>query len=335
MFIRSIRFTVSLLLLTAMIVFCSCTSPAVEPDEKSIKTLEEIAEHSDILHFQEHKVDYELLEGIEEWCMDLYTDNLEYVEYMKNDSNPSVPADKVLWYLIRYQSGEEEIGGYICAPKDYLEKDYPVLIYNHGGWGAGALRSEDVQYFTRYGFIVLATAYRGGGLGSTGTDEYGGEDVNDVIKLIDFAEEFAFTNGKMYMFGWSRGGMETYIVLSRDERIDAAVAGAGPTDLTKFYDEYDVNRYKSNFYKYLGNILESKQEYEARSAVCWPNKINTSLWIVHGTGDTEVLAHHSEDLYQVMNALGKDVKLTLYPDMDHSEPYWTFLPDYFSWLKQH
>ena len=33
MFKRITRFTVSLLLLTAMVVFCSCTSPAVEPDD--------------------------------------------------------------------------------------------------------------------------------------------------------------------------------------------------------------------------------------------------------------------------------------------------------------
>ena len=334
MYKKNIKPMVLLLVITFMVSthLTACSSLS---NVAGLQSLDELAQHSDILHFQEHKADSNQLFETELWCVDLRAYYHEYAQYPNVATRPRLNADEVLWYNIRYQSGEEEIGGYICAPKDYLEKDYPVLIYNHGGWGAGALRSEDVQYFTRYGFIVLATAYRGGGLGSTGTDEYGGEDVNDVIKLIDLAEEFTFTNGKMYMFGWSRGGMETYIVLSRDERIDAAVAGAGPTDLTKFYDEYDVNRYKSNFYKYLGNILESKQEYEARSAVCWPNKINTPLWIVHGTGDTEVLAHHSEDLYQVMNALGKDVKLTLYPDMDHSEPYWTFLPDYFSWLKQH
>ena len=335
MFKRSIRFTVSLLLLTAMVVFCSCTSPAVEPDEKSIKTLKDLAQHSDILHFQEHKADYERLEELEEWCMDLHTDYLEYVEYTKDDFNPSVPADEVLWYHIRYQSGEEEIGGYICAPKDYLEKDYPVLIYNRGSWGTGALRAEDVQYYTRYGFIVLASAYRGGGLGGTGKDEFSGEDVNDVIKLIDFAEEFAFTNGKMYMFGWSRGGTETYNVLKRDERIDAAVAGAGPTDMSQIY--YEDNTYgQRKFESMIGGTPETHlEEYEARSAMCWPEKINTPLWIVHGTADDTVLVHHSEDLYNIMNELGKDVKLTLYPDMDHTDPLWAFLPDYVYWLKQH
>ncbi len=164
MFKRSIRFTVSLLLLTAMVVFCSCTSPAVEPDEKSIKTLEDLAQHSGILHFQEYKADYERLQGMERMTIALRADYHEYVEYTNARSYPSIPANEVLWYNIRYQSGEEEIGGYICAPKDYLEKDYPVLIYNRGGWGiGGGLKSGNVQYFARLGFIVLATAYRGEG----------------------------------------------------------------------------------------------------------------------------------------------------------------------------
>ena len=335
MFMRIMRITVSLLLSTAMIVFCSCTSPDVEPDEKGIETLEEIAEHSDTLHFQEHKVDDKDLGGLVDWCMDLHSDYLEYVEYTKDDSNPSVSADEVLWYHIRYQSGEEEVGGYICAPKDYLEKDYPVLIYNRGSWGSGGLTAREVQYSAQFGFIVLASAYRGGGLGSTGKDGYSGEDVNDVIKLIDLAEEFAFTNGKMYMFGWSRGGTETYNVLKRDERIDAAVAGAGPTDMSQIY--YEDNTYgQRKFESMIGGTPETHlEEYEARSAMCWPEKINTPLWIVHGTADDTVLVHHSEDLYNIMNELGKDVKLTLYPDMDHTDPLWAFLPDYVYWLKQH
>ena len=320
-----------LLVLTPMFFMPSCTVKTGQ--DTGLNSLEELEQHNDVLHFQEYKVDHERLQGMERTTIALRADFHEYVEYTNARSYPSIPADDVLWYHIRYQSGEEEVGGYVCAPTDYLEKDYPVLVYNTGG---GGLKASNVQYSARFGFIVLASAYRGGGLGSTGKDGYGGEDVNDVIKLINFAEEFTFTNGKMYMFGWSRGGMETYNVLSRDDRIDAAVAGAGPTNLTKFYDEFVDNRREERFHGYIGGPPETHpKEYEARSAVCWPEKINTPLWIVHGTADDRVLAHHSEDLYNAMTALGKDVKLTLYPGMDHSDPGWAFLPDYFYWLKQH
>ena len=334
MYKKNIKLTVLILVITFMVSthLTACSSLS---NVEGLQSLDELAQHSDILHFQEHKADSNQLFETELWCVDLRAYYHEYAQYPNVATRPRLYADEVLWYNIRYQSGEEEIGGYICAPKDYLEKDYPVLIYNHGGWGAGALRSADVQYYARFGFIVLASAYRGGGLGSTGKDGYSGEDVNDVIKLIDLAEEFAFTNGKMYMFGWSRGGTETYNVLKRDERLDAAVAGAGPTDMSQNY--YEKNSYDQEKLKSLigGTPETHPEEYEARSAMCWPEKINTPLWIVHGTADDTVLVHHSEDLFKAMNALGKDVKLTLYPDMDHSDPSWAFWPDYVYWLKQH
>ena len=334
MYKKNIKLMVLLLVIT-FVVSTHLTACSSVSNVEGLHSLDELAQHSGILHFQEHKADYERLQGMERMTIALRADYHEFVEYIDARSYPSIPADEVLWYHIRYESGEEEVGGYICAPKDYLNKNYPVLIYNPGG---GGLKAGDVQYTARFGFIVLASAYRGGGLGSTGKDGYGGEDVNDVIKLMDLAEEFTFTNGKMYMFGWSRGGMETYNVLSRDDRIDAAVAGAGPTNLTKFYDEFVVNRREARFHGYIGGSPETHpEEYEARSAVCWPDKINTPLWIAHGTADDTVLVHHSEELYKAMNALGKDVKLTLFPEMDHDAPfpYWGMLPVYFYWLKQH
>jgi dipeptidyl aminopeptidase/acylaminoacyl peptidase len=33
------------------------------------------------------------------------------------------------------------------------------------------------------------------------------------------------------MFGWSRGGMMTYLALARTDRIAAAIVGSGVTDL--------------------------------------------------------------------------------------------------------
>ena len=159
--------------------------------------------------------------------------------------------------------------------------------------------------------------------------------VNNVIKLIDFAELFDFTNGKIYMFGWSRGAMQTYIVLSRDSRIDAAVAGAGPTDIARSYNERSYGMRQVYINRIGGPPDAYPDEYATRSAVCWPDAIDTPLFIVHGTSDERVDASHSIELYDAMHALGKDVRLSLYPDMDHSDPSWAFMSDYFYWLKQH
>ena len=332
--VKKLKIITAIIVVSVVILTWLLPSCGVHEQESGIKSLDELAVHSDILHFQEYKVDHERLQGMERMTIALRADYHEYVEYASARSYPSVPADEVKWYSIRYQSGEEEVNGYIAAPADYLEKDYPVLIYNRGGYAGDHLRISDVQYFARFGFIVLASKFRGSG-GSTGKDGFGGEDVNDVIKLIDLAEEFTFTNGKIYMFGWSRGATQTYTVLSRDDRIDAAVAGAGPADVSDFY--YEIEYYQQDKLSTMigGTPVTHPEEYEARSAVCWPEMINTPLWITHGTADKNVLAHHSEDLYHAFVTVGKDVKFTLFPGMDHGDPYWAFLPDYFYWLRQH
>lgn len=68
---------------------------------------------------------------------------------------------------------------------------YQALIYNRGGNRNFGALSEYQAAALCYGTnrVVLATQYRGAG-GSTGEDEFGGADVNDVLKLIDLCEQF-------------------------------------------------------------------------------------------------------------------------------------------------
>lgn len=289
------------------------------------------------IRMDEINTDTEYLERLEAYSKGLKEQHMDYVEYQKEDS-VLFPADQILSYQISYRSGEETIDGYVAAPNDYMEKSYPVLIFNRGGnRDYGELDPTTIEYVARYGFIAMGSQYRGGGK-SSGEDEFGGADVMDVIKLIDYAKKLDCTNGKVYMFGWSRGAMETYIVLSRDKRIDAAVAGAGITDLAKMYVEMNQigNTEMTGILRTLvGNPRLDGEEYKQRSAINWPDKIDTPLFIAHGLADERVPYHHSEDLYKAMVSLGKNVKLTLYPGMNHSDTSWAFFDDYFYWLKQY
>lgn len=281
--------------------------------------------------------DTNYLQRLESYSKGLKKQYMDYVVYQKEDTVLLAP-EQILSYRIHYKSGAETIDGYVAAPKDYMEKAYPVLIFNRGGnRHYGELDPTTIEYFARYGFIAMGSQYRGGG-DSTGEDKFGGADVQDVIQLIDYAKRLNCTNKKLYMFGWSRGTMEAYIILCRDKRVDAAVAGAGVTDLNKFYVEMNQigNSEMTGILRELvGNLKTDSGEYEKRSAINWKDRIDTPLYIVHGTADERVPYHHSEDLYKAMISLGKDVKLTQYPGMNHSEPLWAFLDDYFYWLKQH
>ena len=248
-------------------------------------------------------------------------------------------TNSAVCYDIRYKSDEYTVQGFLSLPDDYLEKEYPVLIYNRGGSNLesakiGSINVHTPYYFSRMGFIVLATQHRGWGEGS-GKDEMGGRDIQDVIALVDLAEKFTFSNGKIYMLGWSRGAEDTYMALSRDNRIAAAVAGAGATDAAKNYYEREEGMKRAWIEATGGTPEEVPEEYEKRSAIYWADKINTPLLIAQGTEDWRVLMHHSVDLYEKMKSMGKDVELQIYEGEDHDTAFNNHLGTYLQWLLEH
>lgn len=250
----------------------------------------------------------------------------------------SEALDDKLNYKIMYKSDDYEVLGYISAPADYLEKSYPILIYNRGGNGnLGEVTPADMSLFAHMGYIAVATQYRGND-GGTGEDEYGGADVQDVISLIDIAEQLPFGNGKMYMLGTSRGGLETYCALKEEylagkDRISAAVIGFGVSDLVELYHFRDQGM-KDTLIKYIGGTPEQvPEEYEQRSAVNWPELINTPLLICHGKADERAPVEQAETMYALLKEQDKDVKLILH-EKGHG-----FTPDAFryafEWLSSY
>ncbi len=320
-----------------VLALCSVFISVIRINEKKHSLEETMQDWKSGVSMETINTDTDYLKKLEGYSRDLKKQYKDYVVYQKEDSVLLLP-EQILSYRIHYKSGNETIEGYVAAPKDYMENKYPVLIFNRGGnRDYGELEPTTIEHFARYGFIAMGSQYRGGG-DSTGEDEFGGDDVEDVIELINYAKKLDCTNNKLYMLGWSRGAMETYIILSRDKRINAAVAGAGITDLKKYYVEMNQagNAEMTSILRELvGNLKTDSAEYEKRSAVNWPDKINTPLYIAQGMADERVAYHHSEDLYKAMSSLGKDVKLSLYPGMNHMDTPWAFFDDYFYWLKKH
>ena len=88
------------------------------------------------------------------------------------------------------------------------------------------------------------------------------------------------------MFGWSRGGIMTYLSLARTKRIAAAVIAASPTDLSlAFRMRPEMETVALRLIPNYAN--EKGQAIRARSAISWPEKLNkkTSLLLLQGSDD--------------------------------------------------
>lgn len=247
---------------------------------------------------------------------------------------------EIVVYDITYISDGLKVKGYLAQPK--APGTYPAIIWNRGGNREyGLLKPSSIEPYARNGYVAIGTQYRGNG-GSEGREEFGGADVNDVLNLIPLLKSMPNVNAnKIGMVGYSRGGMMTYIALKeqtlrRTDGIKAACTVGGSSDL--FMTAKDRPDMLTNVLMPLigGGPSEIPEEYEARSAVCWADKINVPLLIQHGEVDWRVSVEQAQKLGQELDKHGKVHKLITYPGDDHGlSGHNGGLTEILAWLDQY
>lgn len=201
-----------------------------------------------------------------------------------------------------YRSDGLKVKGYLAYPSDVSGK-YPCIIWNRGGIGEkGAIDTFNAKgvfgQIASWGYVVLASQYRGNA-GGEGKDEFGGEDLNDVLNLLPLAEEIECSDTEKWgIEGWSRGGMMTYLTLTRNHNFKCAVITGGIANLGCSSDE---SKFMRRLYEVtMGNYGDDKfkRACESRSILNFSEKLSrtTPMLILHGTADNRVLPHDSLDL---------------------------------------
>jgi dipeptidyl aminopeptidase/acylaminoacyl peptidase len=223
---------------------------------------------------------------------------------------------------ITYQSDDLKVNGYIAYPRE--KGKYPCIIWNRGGINnSGAIDSFNASgiygQLASWGYCVFASQYRGNA-GSEGKDEFGGSDVNDVMNLIPLADEIENADKSTWgIEGWSRGGMMTYLALTRADIFKAAVTTGGIANLRCNSEE---SRFMRNLYKVgLGDYKSEDfvNKCEARSIINFADKLSkkSSLLIIHGTADNRVLPHDSLDLAQKLVEINYPFRMVMLENGDH------------------
>ncbi|BDD03952.1 alpha/beta hydrolase family protein [Aureibacter tunicatorum] len=236
-----------------------------------------------------------------------------------SQDNELLPAfnhlNKLDLYFIAYQSDSLIIRGLMMEPKE--EGKYPVIIFNRGGnRDFGQLSIGTLIMYTSKlaaeGYVVLGSNYRE-------KDEFGGEEINDVLNLMETAKEIDKADpNSIGMFGWSRGGMMTYLALRKSDKIKTAIVGNGPTDL--FGLIADRPKMETNVLaECVPNYWDNKaSELKKRSVVHWPDELNknSSLLILCGIKDKRLKADQSSQLAEKLEEINYDFELKKY-DTDH------------------
>ena len=244
-------------------------------------------------------------------------ESLETLPLLNHDALRQVTIREVT-----YDSGGLQVAGYIFVPK--AAGPFPAIIYNRGGYGTFGMLAPDLSFLqladlAAEGFVVAASQYRGTA-GAPGHDEFGGEDLKDVLSLIDVLDQMESVDaGRIGMMGHSRGAMMTYLALTRTERIRAAVVLSGPTDLLAGIESRpEMMRVYSQAIGPQGQELEAA--LDARSALNLFEKFPKSapILIVHGSADWRVSPLDSLRLSERLLNRGVPFRLVVLEGGDHA-----------------
>ncbi|MCA1010571.1 alpha/beta hydrolase family protein [Halobacillus halophilus] len=242
-------------------------------------------------------------------------------------------------YKITYRSDGLEVKGVMVRPKE-IEKDLPLLIFNrYGNQEYGKIDEKILATYlslwANKGYVVLASQYRGND-GGEGKEEFGGADVNDVLNLVQAAEELPNVDVEnKVMLGLSRGGMMTYLAIKDGVDMKAAAVVGGITDLFNFYEERVVVRGMLD--ELVGDPEENREAFEKRSAVYWPDQLDVPLLIMHGEDDWKVPVEQARELSSKLSRENADYEYVEYEDGQHSLKHYVeeYTDKTDQWFQQH
>jgi dipeptidyl aminopeptidase/acylaminoacyl peptidase len=217
--------------------------------------------------------------------------------------------------------------GILTLPAGYEEgKKYPYVVLPHGGPEANDELAFDPisRIIAGLGYVVLQPEYRG----STG---YGADFLAAIYQHfgdrayadVDSATDFAVAQGwadpnRLAIWGWSAGGFMTAWTVTQTSRYRAAVEGAGITDWGPFLWTSDVQQTD-----YDGRWTDEDPEaFRKFSAVDFSSRVTTPLLILHGEADQRVPTFQGTELFQILAARGKTVRMVTYPGSPHFPLLW-------------
>ncbi len=263
----------------------------------------------------------ELLKNIEE-IIEINEANLtdDIKEKIGPELTPEAEKNSALVNVYRmiYLSQGHKVVGYIVEPKD--GEKLPCVIYNRGGSNDfGSIKIGQLylglSIFAKAGYITIFTQYSGNA-GSEGKDEMGGSDIEDVLNLYKILKKYPRVDiSRIGMCGGSRGGMMTYLALTKTDWIKAAITFSTPTDLVQHKDFRP--EMEDHYIKMFGDSLEERKK---RSALYWADKLPKSvpILLLHGTADWRVnpldSIHMAEELYK--NKI--PYRLVMFDGADHN-----------------
>lgn len=229
--------------------------------------------------------------------------------------------DGTITEKIIYNSGGIKVVGYLAYPREReVGKKYPCVMWNRGGYKKDGFIDEFTAkgifgQIASWGYMVFASMYRGSVKGE-GEDEFGGGDIDDIVSMMELADEIDFCDSTRWgMEGWSRGGYMSLNVLRRKKNISALILSGAITNLVDYAPTRPglLAKFSEIFGTSIDRVIAERSPIQHIEEL--PEKCNYLL--LHGGGDAVVPPSHSLELGRELINRGINCRLVIFEKGDH------------------
>jgi dipeptidyl aminopeptidase/acylaminoacyl peptidase len=120
---------------------------------------------------------------------------------------------------------------------------------------------------------------------------------------------------RLYVGGYSYGGFMTAWTVGHTDRFRAAVVGAPVADAMSMFGTGDIPRF--SVYEMGSTPFDDPDEYRARSPVTYLSNVKTPVLLLHHEGDLRCPIGQSEEIFQALKLLSREVEFVRYPGGSH------------------
>lgn len=242
------------------------------------------------------------------------TEKLLSSPYVKEAQKQLIRKYNRRTFVFIYPSDNLKIKALISFVPD--PANHSLLVMLRGGNRILGIMNPGEDLMCAGQYTVITTTYRGGV--SEGVDEFGVNDVNDVMNLIDYIPQLEkkinlrFQDNKKFLVGCSRGGMQAFLALARFPQLqtyfskfvslsgllDMNLAISTRADMEKmFTDDFGLNK------------ANKKEWIDQRDPILTVNRIDPKfpILIIQGTDDIQVSLEEGDHMVSKLRLAERDV----------------------------
>lgn len=237
-------------------------------------------------------------------------------------------------FILTYVSQGLKVKGLLAVPEG--TNPLPAVIYCRGGIKrVGMVRKRRIISMAKRGYVVFAPYYRGNE-GGEGREDFAGEDRFDVFHAIPLVQSLDEVQpGPVSLIGFSRGAVMAMRAARECSGVGPVVVWGGVSDMLDTYEQrVDLRRMLK---RVVGHPKKQAEAYLDRSPASWVHEIDTPIYIIHGTDDSQVDIGHAKKLADALERAGKAYTMALFTGLDHRFPRKEdekALDDVFAWLRE-